>query len=431
MDKYIASVNGVRKSKSLIQAKEALWKPFVGARFPKSESRNIRIALINATSAGFGDIIFAQRIRTYLLDWLGGKVVIYTTAPDNHKKLQGTGDGIVAAKGSSTGHVYPKNLSFPKADEYFDMYIITPVVNRYSPTRSDVYDMFKYATPSNVFTMSEYNSQSDPMRNFDFPTGVGRGRMGLLLTKPPRLKRNPKIKNPYVLIYIASEEHIVRAWECYAKFVEMVVFKNGKDIKKLDIVVPGWIADDFIYNGELIDAIETMYPNINVVDIDGNIEVLTVDEDDSRVLTVRGDILPVNSTQMMSLIRYSLRDILLTGDQSITDAMSCCVLDKNLFYQIASWKENFATNLARYLPNKYLSNVATSCGTMKAIDYRSDYKDFAKNWDFRILGKPKITALAHMLSYARGHEDFTQLINIVYNARTLAQVMKAIRRKTS
>jgi hypothetical protein len=426
MDKYIASVNGVRKSKSLIQAKEALWKPFVGG-FPKSESRNIRIALINATSAGFGDIIFAQRIRTYLLDWLGCKVVIYTTAPDNHKKLQGHGDGIVAAKGSSTGHVHPENIMFPKADEYFDMYIITPVVNRYSPNRSAVYDMFKYAISSNVFTMSEYNSQSEPMRNFDFPTGVGRGRMGLLLTNPPKLKRHPKIKNPYVLIYIASEEHIWGAWECYANFVEMVVFKNGKDIKNLDIVVPEWIAEDFIYNGDLIDAIETLYPNINVVDIDGNIEVLTVDENDSRVLTIRGDILPVNSAQMMSLIQYSLRDILLTGDQSITDAMSCCVFDKNLFYQIASWKENFAKNLSRYLPNKYLSNATTSCGNMKAIDYRSDYKDFARNWDFRILGKPKMTALAHMLLYARRHKDFAELVNSVYNSRTLAQVKKAIR----
>jgi hypothetical protein len=427
MTKYIDSVKGIRKSKSLIRAKEALWKPFVGVRFPKSESRDIRIALINTTSTGLGDIIFAQRIRTYLLDWFGGKVVIYTTAPDDHKKLQGNKDNIVAAQGSSRGHISPKNLSFPKADEYFDMYIITPVVNRYSPNRSDVYGMFRYANPSNVFTMSEYNSQVEPIRDFDFPTGVGSGRMGLLLTKPPRLKRNPKIKNPYVLIYIASEEHILGASECYDKFVEMVVFKNGKDIKKLDIVVPGWIAEDFVHNGELIDEIETLYPNINIVDIDGNIEALTTDEDDSRVLTIRGDILPVNSVEMMSLMRYSLRDILLTGDQSVTDAIACCAGDKNLFYQIASWKQNFATNLARYLPNKYLSKKSTSCGTLKAISYTSAYKDFAQNWDFRILGKPKMTALVHMLLYMTKHKDFAQLVTSISNARTLSQVKKAIR----
>lgn len=91
-------------------------------------------------------------------------------------------------------------------------------------------------------------------------------------------------------------------------------------------------------------------------------------------------------------MQHCVNDLLLTGDQSLTDALSCCP-KKNLFYQIAPWKQNLAKNLARYLPNKFLLKKRLSCGSIKAIKYKSNHKTFVKRWDFRTRGKPKLDAI--------------------------------------
>jgi hypothetical protein len=96
----------------------------------------------------------------------------------------------------------------------------------------------------------------------------------------------------------------------------------------------------------------------------------------------------------------SVEDILLTGDQSITDALSCCS-SKNIFYQIARWKRMFGKGLAKYMPNQYLKSYKTSCGTLKAIDYHSNYKKFVKDWDFRTLAKPKMDAIIKLANFSK------------------------------
>ena len=40
---------------------------------------------------------------------------------------------------------------------------------------------------------------------------------------------------------------------------------------------------------------------------------------------------------MLGLYKFSLNDILVTGDQSITDVLTCCK-DKHIWYQITDWK---------------------------------------------------------------------------------------------
>ena len=112
------------------------------------------------------------------------------------------------------------------------------------------------------------------------------------------------------------------------------------------------------------------------------------------MLTIRGDILPVPNKEMLSLIKYSVKDILLTGDQSITDALSCCS-SKNIFYQIAPWKENFANNLASKLPNRNLKRKKTACGDIDVIKYNSNYKNFLKKYDFRLNARPKLNGIIH------------------------------------
>ena len=120
---------------------------------------------------------------------------------------------------------------------------------------------------------------------------------------------------------------------------------------------------------------------------------------------------------MLRLIKYSVKDVLLTGDQSITDALSCC-WDKNLFYQTAPWKEDLAHNLAKYMPNKYLLKKKTTCGTVKAIKYKSNYSKFVRDWDFRTRGKPKLDAVILSIKSAK-FKNIKNLQEMILSVRSV------------
>ena len=124
----------------------------------------------------------------------------------------------------------------------------------------------------------------------------------------------------------------------------------------------------------------------------------------------------------------SVKDILLTGDQSITDALSCCV-NKNIFYQIAEWKIDFASKLAKLLPNKFLSSNRTSCGTLKAINYNSDYKKFVKEHNFFKNSKHKFDSIFCATKYVikNPNSDLSKFQNIVNNSKNIKQVLKKIK----
>ena len=72
-------------------------------------------------------------------------------------------------------------------------------------------------------------------------------------------------------------------------------------------------------------------------------------------------------------MKDSVNDILVTGDQSLTDIISCCKY-KRVWYQIAPWKMEFSENLFKHLPNKNLKSFKTSCGTLKSADTNIDWK---------------------------------------------------------
>ena len=72
----------------------------------------------------------------------------------------------------------------------------------------------------------------------------------------------------------------------------------------------------------------------------------------------------------ISLMKNSIKDILVTGDQSLTDIISCC-RGKQVWYQIAPWKHGLARNLEKHLPNKYY-------GSFKRIIIKREI-DFCSN----------------------------------------------------
>ena len=96
--------------------------------------------------------------------------------------------------------------------------------------------------------------------------------------------------------------------------------------------------------------------------------------------------------EFISLMKDSIRDILVTGDQSLTDILSCCK-KKRVWYQIAPWKKGLAQNLEKHLPNKYYDSFKTSCGTVKSVDLDIDWRSFMKDYDFRIHGRKRMNSI--------------------------------------
>jgi len=129
---------------------------------------------------------------------------------------------------------------------------------------------------------------------------------------------------------------------------------------------------------------------------------------------------------MLSLIKYSIDDILLTGDQSITDVISCCWKDKIPFYQIVPWKKDFSKELSKHLPQKYIKYVKSSCGSIKAINYNPNFEKFVKTWDFRKLAKPKLDAIIAFTNNCKNDETIDEIRNIFLTSRSKQSILKKL-----
>ena len=203
-------------------------------------------------------------------------------------------------------------------------------------------------------------------------------------------------------------------WEnCARGFIEMVS-KKYHSLSTFQIICPLFVLAK-IKKRTFID----MYLHTwrKIIFITDKKKIIINTSQGHGVLYIRGDILPVKYDIMMGLMRYSVKDILVTGDQSITDVLSCCI-DKNIFYQIADWKQNFATALAKALPNKYLKSMDTSCGGLHAINYRSNYKYFGLHYNFFKNAAPKLAAIFCSIQ-SRRLDHFKHIVN---SSKTLAQV---------
>ena len=124
-------------------------------------------------------------------------------------------------------------------------------------------------------------------------------------------------------------------------------------------------------------------------------------------------------------MKDSFRDILVTGDQSLTDILSCCKR-KRVWYQIAPWKQGLAWNLHKHLPNKYYGSFKTSCGTIKHINLDIDWKLFMKNYDFRIQGKKRMDAILIGNYYYQQNSIFQKIAESIEHSRYLETAQEKI-----
>jgi hypothetical protein len=386
----------------------------------KNCGKDLNILIINVPCNGFGDIIYSMKIASYLKKWYNANIKIASTRIKQFIDLGQDKDHLIELKTKRTSQCRRLSSLEISKDTIFDLIFVAPSVE-YSPNYYDVKSVIPYSTVFNTYFFSEYNSYNTELYNF--PTGVGNKLYGLLFDDRQIGNKLPVFKNPYALIYIA--ETIANAKRCYSSFIEMIIYKYNKKHTNFDIVLPSWIIDDKSFKKNIVKLNNDNYDTINIVYKD-NIYTIKITDKNKKILNIRGDVLPVPYINMLSVIKYSIKDILVTGDQSITDVLSCCTL-KNIFYQIAPWKEKFAKQLAIHLPNKYLLTKKTSCGTIYAIKYNSNYRHFVDKWDFRKLAKPKMDAIILAANARKTNKSIVELEDIIKNSRTLNSIKKKVR----
>lgn len=385
---------------------------------PKNCGSELKILILNAPCNGFGDVIFGIKIANYIRDWYGAKVIIASTFSSGFITLGESPENLLQLIGKKTQCRRFKTLEFQsKPNDIFDLILVAPVQADFEVKISDVKALINYSNIFNTYFFSEYNDEPD--KYFDFPTGIGYDNLGLLLTSPVVEGRLESLPNPYAVVYIA--ETIDYAPECFFSFFELIIVKYKKH-SLFDIVIPSWILKENLEN--IISDASQHFSNIDIVDKNKN-RTRLVSSNNNKTLTLRADIYPLSNPNMLKLMKYSVKDILLTGDQSITDALSCCNR-KNIFYQIAPWKKDFGYELAKNLPNKFLFSEKTACGTLLAIKYNSDYRKFVKKWDFRKLGKPKMDAIILATIARKNSNKLKNIENAIQSSRTLKTLQKKI-----
>lgn len=378
--------------------------------------KEISILILNAPCNGFGDVIFAFKLKRYLNEWYPfANVKIASTKADNFLSIGENPNDLIQLGSISKelqcrrfGRLNINSLNSLN-DKPFDLIFVAPLQADYDPSYRDVKTLIPYSNSKNTFFFSEYND--DNSKEIDFHTGVGRKKYGLMFTKMSSSILNDNLflqsvelkKNGYAVCYIADS--IVNMRQCYHSFFEMVsnkyILKKSKSSKSsisFSIVIPPSLVNDIKESRSNIKKLFKYVSTIVLVTKKGNerFEDLKFKNNNvNNTLYIRADILPVKNNEMITLMYNSVSDILVTGDQSVTDVLSCCP-NKNIWYQIAPWKESFGRQLSLNMPQKYLKRKKTSCGTLQAIGMKSNYKDFVKKYDFRKLAKSKLNRIINM-----------------------------------
>ena len=379
----------------------------------KDDYKHLKIGLFNIPCNGFGDVITCHKFYEYLKQWYPGiDVTIYTTTKEKFEMLGVKGDIIdllINNKnvtfddddgGDKCVSLWQTKFKNKKSIPELDLIIQIPLVNDNEGTIEDIKDLLPYANKFNSFTFSEYNGSFGDI--CIFPTGIGEDNLGLLLSdkkvKPQRL-----LQNPYTLIYIQNyEQYMIPQLHgvlCILSYLEMICHKYYNVYNELDVIIPEWVVKRMnSYDINFLTRLKQSTSKYdNLVYINHNKEEIYLRTDqkyyDGRTLYLRGDILPQKQDIFRSLIKGSIPDLLLTGDQSLTDGLSYCSNSTNIWYQVVSWKQDFAEELSKEIPNKFLSNYKTSCGTLKGIRFHKNNKSLKQKWDFRKLGRQRMDSL--------------------------------------
>jgi hypothetical protein len=410
---------------------------------PKKESlETFKILILCNPCHGFGDIVFAMKLKNYLTSWYPEtEIKIASTKAQQFKTLGEKEENLFSLKGGKSDQCRRfKKLHFVNQEgkeiPYYkaDLIFVAPLQADYVPDYSDIKRLLPYSNVLNTYFFSEYND--DLNKRMDFHTGVGKDRYGMLFVKteksnvlPSNLKRDG-----YSIVYIADRDG---AQKCFLDFIKMIS-KNKNYQKDFEVVVPEWLGKYLVnneddYQNKMLRRIQKYWNKIQVQFKNQESEVIFPPGDEEikksktkKTLVFRADILPLPYSEMNTLFQGAVRDILVTGDQSITDVLGCCYQKKLPFYQIVPWKKNLAKELAINLPQKYLKSISTSCGSPKAIGYHPSFKVFMERWDFRKLAKGKIDAILSFLTESKNKEEIKDVKEIFLKGKSKIGIIRKL-----
>ena len=418
-------IHQINQSKKYEDLLNVMWKGFQNEKIKKTHYNNISIGLFNVPCGGFGDIIVTKTFHDYLKEWYpSSKISICTTGPEKYKQLGISGNmyHLIRKDGSTWdgGECSSYDELRLKKKIKFDIMICIPIIN-YQFNIKKFQKLIPYANVFNTMSVSEYNGEFPP---YTFPIGVGKGQLGLLMNDF-KIKQQTIMKKPYALVYIQpSPAWGVHSKSCFLSYLEMICKIYHKKHPKFQVVIPSWIDDEVFENDnfrrEIIKVIKKYYDSIYCIDKEGGRSRGPIyDKKNSKSrITFRADILPQKREIFISLMKDSVRDILVTGDQSLTDILSCCKR-KRVWYQIAPWKQGLAKNLHKHLPNKYYGSFKTSCGTIKHLDLDIDWKNFMKEYDFRIHGRSRMDAILIGNVFYQKNKVYKELARLIETSRTI------------
>jgi len=395
----------------------------------ESSGKNPKIALFCNPCYGFGDIIFCLKMYKYLKLWYNIEATIVTSKPKPFL-LNGV-TKLLGAKIPNKNfeecsnikkmkiHILHLDGEFTnkKTTTKFDLIFCTPWIGTdFEPKHSDLRSLFPYANRFNTFLFSEYNAPD--LKKYDFPTGIGKNTLGLFLTKPEKSKKI--FKTPYIMVHMTSD-YRVNVGACFSNFVKLMCKKYYKH-KVLDIFISPHILNNekSIYN--LVKYIEGNYfDNVQIVR-NGDKPLKAKNK---STLRIRADLPFLSYDNYVGLFNHCLPDVLITGDQSLSDIISCCK-EYNVYYQIMPWKLNLAKNLSLYLGEKgeYLGKIRSSCGLEKMpLKKKLDLQKIALKYDFRKLAKPKLDKLIENVHLLTKNKTIKTLVQSVLTSRTKKSVV--------
>ncbi len=407
---------------------DIFWKLHENDKLNKGHYSNVSIGLFNTPCGGFGDIIVCKTFYDYLTEWYPeAKVSICTTAPGKYKDLGISGNIYkLSEKGedkSDTECIDYGKLVLKKKIK-FDIMIAIPIINK-SFEINKFKKLIPYANVFNTFSVSEYNGEFPP---YTFPIGVGKGELGLLFNSF-KYKQQTIMKTPYAMVYIQpSPEWGVHSKYCFLSYLEMICEKYRNKHSFFQVIIPSWINEEIMSNynfkRRVIEICGNHYENISLKDSNDTI-FLKGEISKRSYISFRADILPQKRETFISLMKDSVNDILVTGDQSLSDIISCCNY-KKVWYQIAPWKKGLAENLSKHLPNKNYETFKTSCGTLKNINTKVDWRNFMKNYDFRINGRKRFDSILIATHNYKKSSDLRKLLEIIEHSRFLETAQEKI-----
>ena len=397
-------------------------------------SSDLNIALFCNPCYGFGDIIFCLKMYNYIKEWYGIECTLFTTKPkpfiDNGIKK------IFLAKIPTKKYVECANikdmklytinekgeaLKRIKLPVQYDLIFVAPWIGTdYEPKHSIMKHLFPYANRFNTFLFSEYNAPEP--HKYDFPTGIGRGLYGLLITDwnitGPRI-----VDNPYLMVHLTNDDR-VNVVGCFSKFIEAMCKKYAHLHPKLDVILPSHVLENTTGINKLIKLIKQKkyYDEVEIITTKGTGRSYP---SNTRVLRFRCELTPMPYEKYVSMFNYCLPDVLITGDQSVTDIISCCK-DYNIYYQIMPWKQNFAKNLSKITnaQKDYLRKIRTSCGLQKMSEGKKlALRRIEEEFDFRKLGKAKLDGIINNARLLTTDKNVKQYVKIVLTSRKRSTVM--------